>query len=75
MATFMRKLGHTYDTASNGLTALEKYKSCDRRFDFVLMGQYFFVQLDFLLVFLANSTRHINARHGWSRFDEQDTRV
>ncbi|OQE17229.1 hypothetical protein PENSTE_c021G07744 [Penicillium steckii] len=37
MATFMRKLGCTYETASNGLIALEKYKSCDRRFDYVLM--------------------------------------
>lgn len=37
MATFMRKIGFTYETASNGLIALEKYKSCDRRFDYVLM--------------------------------------
>lgn len=37
MATFMRKVGCTYDTASNGLIALEKYKSCDRQYDYVLM--------------------------------------
>lgn len=41
MATFMRKIGFTYETASNGLIALEKYKSCDRRFDYVLMGKSF----------------------------------
>lgn len=39
LATFMRKIGCSYDTASNGLIALEKYKASERRFDFVLMGQ------------------------------------
>ncbi|KAJ5995528.1 hypothetical protein N7481_002505 [Penicillium waksmanii] len=37
MATFMRKVGCTYDTASNGLIALEKYKECDRQYNYVLM--------------------------------------
>ncbi|KAJ5113072.1 hypothetical protein N7456_001606 [Penicillium angulare] len=37
MATFMRKIGCTYDTASNGLIALEKYMASDKRYDFVLM--------------------------------------
>ncbi|KAJ5432575.1 uncharacterized protein N7458_011731 [Penicillium daleae] len=37
LATFMRKIGCSYDTASNGLIALEKYKVSQRRFDFVLM--------------------------------------
>ncbi|KAJ5099052.1 hypothetical protein N7532_006053 [Penicillium argentinense] len=37
MATFMRKIGCTYETASNGLIALEKYKASNLRFDFVLM--------------------------------------
>jgi response regulator RpfG family c-di-GMP phosphodiesterase len=40
LATFMRKIGCSYDTASNGLIALEKYKVSQRRFDFVLMGQF-----------------------------------
>lgn len=39
LATFMRKIGCSYETASNGLIALEKYKASKRRFDFVLMGQ------------------------------------
>lgn len=38
LTTFMRKIGCSYDTASNGLIALEKYKASQRRFDFVLMG-------------------------------------
>lgn len=38
LATYMRKIGCSYDTASNGLIALEKYKASPRRFDFVLMG-------------------------------------
>ncbi|KAF3385606.1 Autoinducer 2 sensor kinase/phosphatase LuxQ [Penicillium rolfsii] len=37
LATFMRKIGCSYETASNGLIALEKYKASERRFDFVLM--------------------------------------
>lgn len=37
MATFVRKVGCTYDTASNGLIALEKYKESDRQYDYVLM--------------------------------------
>jgi response regulator RpfG family c-di-GMP phosphodiesterase len=40
LATFMRKIGCSYDTASNGLIALEKYRVSQRRFDFVLMGQF-----------------------------------
>lgn len=40
MATFLCRIGCTYDTASNGLMALEKYKSSSqsRQYDFVLMG-------------------------------------
>lgn len=40
MATFMEKVGCTYDTASNGLMALEKYISSTQshQYDFVLMG-------------------------------------
>lgn len=40
MATFMHKIGCTYDTASNGLIALEKYisSSITHQYDFVLMG-------------------------------------
>lgn len=45
LATFMRKIGCSYDTASNGLIALEKYKASERRFDFVLMGQSIFTPL------------------------------
>ncbi|CAG8032729.1 unnamed protein product [Penicillium salamii] len=37
LATFMRKLGYSYDTASNGLIALEKVESSRRRFDLILM--------------------------------------
>ncbi|OQE06694.1 hypothetical protein PENVUL_c017G04439 [Penicillium vulpinum] len=37
MATFMRKINCTYDTAHNGLVALEKYKSSNLHYDFVLM--------------------------------------
>ncbi|KAJ5740851.1 hypothetical protein N7493_000723 [Penicillium malachiteum] len=37
MATFMRKIGCTYDTASNGLIALEKYMASTKPYDYVLM--------------------------------------
>ncbi|KAE8383816.1 hypothetical protein BDV26DRAFT_1819 [Aspergillus bertholletiae] len=37
LATFMRKIGCSYETASNGLAALEKYKTCAGQFDYVLM--------------------------------------
>lgn len=42
----MRKLGYSYDTASNGLIALEKVESSRRRFDLILMGE-----LSFFLLF------------------------
>ncbi|KAF9249004.1 hypothetical protein DTO013E5_8159 [Penicillium roqueforti] len=37
MSTFMRKINCSYDTAHNGLVALEKYKSSNFHYDFVLM--------------------------------------
>ncbi|OJJ36048.1 hypothetical protein ASPWEDRAFT_112101 [Aspergillus wentii DTO 134E9] len=37
LATFMRKIGCSYETATNGLIALEKYQNSKRRFDYVLM--------------------------------------
>ncbi|KAJ5496706.1 hypothetical protein N7463_008693 [Penicillium fimorum] len=37
LATFMRKLGCSYDTASNGLIALEQVESSSRRYDLILM--------------------------------------
>ncbi|KAJ6150876.1 hypothetical protein N7470_007470 [Penicillium chermesinum] len=37
MATFMRKMGCTYDTASNGLIALEKYIGTSKAYNLVLM--------------------------------------
>ncbi|KKK23497.1 hypothetical protein AOCH_002337 [Aspergillus ochraceoroseus] len=37
LATFMRKIGCSYETASNGLVALEKYRNSFRKFDYVLM--------------------------------------
>lgn len=38
LATFMRKLGCSYDTASNGLIALEQVEKSSRRYDLILMG-------------------------------------
>ncbi|KGO56534.1 CheY-like superfamily [Penicillium expansum] len=37
LATFMRKLGYSYDTASNGLIALEHVENSSRRYDLILM--------------------------------------
>ncbi|PWY95908.1 sensor histidine kinase/response regulator [Aspergillus sclerotioniger CBS 115572] len=37
LATFLRKIGCTYETASNGLAAFEKYKNSTRPFDYILM--------------------------------------
>ena len=38
METFLRKIGCSYETASNGLIALEKYMASSKPYDFVLMG-------------------------------------
>lgn len=40
MAAFMRKIGCTYETATNGLVAFEKYKASNHQFDYVLMGKH-----------------------------------
>ncbi|KAL4807885.1 hypothetical protein BDV18DRAFT_109671 [Aspergillus unguis] len=37
LATFATKINCTYDTASNGLAALNMYKSSSRRYDLILM--------------------------------------
>ncbi|OQD96016.1 hypothetical protein PENSOL_c017G11111 [Penicillium solitum] len=37
LATFMRKLGCSYDTASNGRIALEQVENSSRRYDLILM--------------------------------------
>ncbi|PLB46559.1 hypothetical protein P170DRAFT_477439 [Aspergillus steynii IBT 23096] len=37
LSTFMRKIGCTFETASNGLAALEKYKNSTGKYDYVLM--------------------------------------
>lgn len=38
ISTFARKLGCSYESATNGLIALETYKTSEKRFDYVLMG-------------------------------------
>ncbi|RAQ67514.1 sensor histidine kinase [Aspergillus flavus] len=37
LSTFLRKLGCSYETAPDGLVALNKYKDSRRRYDYVLM--------------------------------------
>ncbi|KAJ0417644.1 sensor histidine kinase/response regulator [Aspergillus carlsbadensis] len=37
LSTFLRKIGCTFETASDGLSALEKFKQCTRKVDYVLM--------------------------------------
>ncbi|OKL58128.1 hypothetical protein UA08_06433 [Talaromyces atroroseus] len=37
LSAYIRKLGHTYETATNGLIALNKYKESPRSFGLVLM--------------------------------------
>jgi CheY-like chemotaxis protein len=39
LATFMRRIGCSYETANNGLVALEKYQQAQRQFNYVLMGR------------------------------------
>ena len=48
MATFMRKIGCNYETASNGLIALEKYMASEKPYDYVLMGTFPYHLLPFL---------------------------
>ncbi|KAL3443773.1 hypothetical protein BJX65DRAFT_194550 [Aspergillus insuetus] len=37
LSTFLRKIGCTFETASDGLSALQKYKGTDQKFDYILM--------------------------------------
>ncbi|KAL4736194.1 hypothetical protein BDV11DRAFT_211391 [Aspergillus similis] len=37
LSTFMSKIGCSYDTATNGLAAVEKYRQTQQKFDYVLM--------------------------------------
>ncbi|KAL3484274.1 hypothetical protein BJX62DRAFT_58688 [Aspergillus germanicus] len=37
LSTFLRKIGCTFETASDGLSALQQYKQTNRRFDYILM--------------------------------------
>ncbi|KAF7161357.1 hypothetical protein CNMCM5623_006971 [Aspergillus felis] len=37
LATFMRRIGCSYETATNGLVALEKYRQSERQFNYILM--------------------------------------
>lgn len=39
LASFMKRLGHGYDTAANGLEALQMYTSNPGLYPFVLMGK------------------------------------
>lgn len=36
----MRKIGCSFETASNGLAALEKYKNSSGNYDYILMGMF-----------------------------------
>lgn len=40
LASFMKKLGHSYDTATNGLEALQMYTANPGLYPFVLMGKF-----------------------------------
>lgn len=42
LASFMKKLGHGYDMASNGLEALQMYTANPGLYPFVLMGKSWF---------------------------------
>ncbi|KAL2786066.1 hypothetical protein BJX66DRAFT_347025 [Aspergillus keveii] len=37
LSTFLRKIGCTFETASDGLSALQQYKQTKRKFDYILM--------------------------------------
>lgn len=39
LATFMRRIGCSYETATNGQIALDKYKERNGSFDYILMGR------------------------------------
>ncbi|KAH8426363.1 hybrid sensor histidine kinase/response regulator [Aspergillus melleus] len=75
MSTFMRKIGCQYDTASNGLIALEKYENSNQRFAFVLMGKPETCSRNLSAGLATDNTRYIYARNGWIGFDDEDTRI
>lgn len=74
MAAFMRKVGCSYNTATNGQIALEKYKNSPRPYDYVLMGSSAPPSPPCFSSFpISNSnasSRHLNARHGWPRLQQ-----
>jgi CheY-like chemotaxis protein len=40
LSTFLRKIGCTFETASDGLSALQQYKETNGKFDYILMGMH-----------------------------------
>lgn len=69
----MRKMGCRYETATNGLAALEKYKECAGQFDYVLMGTNSST-LKHRQAYTDNN-RYLHAHHGWNSILEQDPGV
>ena len=80
LATFMRKIGCSYETATNGLEAWEKYKTSSGGFDYVLMGA--FPTVPSPLYTLSHQkqhtneyNRHLHASNGWHCFVKQNPRI
>lgn len=45
LASFMKKLGHGYGTAANGLEALQMYTANPELYPFILMGKFFMANI------------------------------
>lgn len=63
---FMKKLGWTYDTASDGLIAVNKHRESSIPFDVILMGR--FRQPTSIIGFLLTPRildRYLDACNGW----------
>lgn len=49
LATYMKKKKWDYETAANGLIALQAFQKRPQGFDIIFMGEFFFSGIDFFL--------------------------
>lgn len=74
LASFMKRLGHGYDTAANGLEALQMYTSNPGLYPFVLMGKSSMASMQSgALVNHMPCCRHLHAFNGRAGEHTEDT--
>jgi hypothetical protein len=70
---FMKKLGWTYETASDGLIAVSKHKESSVPFDVILMGKFRLpTSIVESLLRPRILDRHLDACNGWCHCNKTD---